>query len=149
MEQQIEKLFETEEGSLMKVHEKARLGFDSGSNLGLVVMMNNHTRIQIQMDVDEINLFAFWLNKNFELKLCPDFKQVQDHEELKKIAQDRKEIIKNDIERMSELNGVIKRCVSTFKSIMEVEEVKGDSILSLEAKKQINSIIDEVEKIHD
>lgn len=146
----IEKLFETSEGGLMKVGDKSQIGFDAGSNLGVTIMRSNSNNIYFQFDQEnEIELLAFWLNKNFKLKMCPDFEKLQGFEELKKKSSDYKAIIEDNADRMHELGNIIKRCVSTFKSIMDVEELRGNSILSFEAKKQINAIIDEASKIYD
>ncbi len=146
-EEKTNELFETAEGSLLKIHDKITIGLDSGANLGITLRIPGKPNMYIQMNIEEeVNLLAFWLNKNFKLNISPDFKQVQEHEDLKIVAENRLKVIESDIDRMHELSELLKRCVSTLTGVLEAEDIKGVDLLSLEARKQIKLLLEEVKK---
>jgi hypothetical protein len=148
MEELLNELFETSEGDLMKIHKKYRMSIDKGSNLGIGIARPNQTNLYIQLSTDEINRFAFWLNKNFDLELCPGFKEAKEHEDLKLLAENRKKANDDAVVRMNELARMIRRFTSICGGVLEAERLKGE-FLSTEARLQIKEIMEEAMKIHD
>jgi len=139
------KMIQLKNGSLTKEKAGTTIGFEKGANLGITIMTDTSFKTA-QLDDRDVNELAYWLAKNYDLSLCPGFKEAIEYKEAQEKIENFRKILEDNADRLSELGMMIRRLKGLLESIIEVDGIK-QGALSDVAIRQINSAIEDCENL--